>query len=95
MPWLFPPVNYHNCRRYDDRFSERHPIFDRAMRKLDDQNGSLHLPPLEKATSPMTKLFYLDVLKKRHKKRRAIILSQGQFKRHSRGAATTADELAA
>jgi hypothetical protein len=33
MPWLFPPVNYHNCRRYDDRFSERPPIFDKSMRE--------------------------------------------------------------
>jgi hypothetical protein len=33
MPWLFRPVNYHNCRRYDDRFSERHPIFDQALRE--------------------------------------------------------------
>ena len=31
MPWLFPPVNYHNSRRYDGHFPERHPIFDRAM----------------------------------------------------------------
>ena len=25
MSWLFPPVNNQNCRRYDDRFPERHP----------------------------------------------------------------------
>jgi hypothetical protein len=77
MPWFFPPVNNQNCRRYDDRFSLRHPIFDRALRELDNQNGSLHLPAAGKATSPMTKLFYLDVLRKRHKKRRAIIVHKG------------------
>jgi hypothetical protein len=48
MPRLFPPVNNQNRRRYDDRISERRPIFDRAMCELDNQNGSLHLPPLEK-----------------------------------------------
>jgi hypothetical protein len=43
----------------------------------------------------MTKLFYLGVLKKRHKKQRGDNCAQGQFKRHSRDAATTADDLAA
>jgi hypothetical protein len=43
----------------------------------------------------MTKLFHLDVLKKRHKKQRAIIVHKGSSSGIRVARLTTADELTA
>jgi hypothetical protein len=86
MPWLSPPVNNQNCRRYDDRFSERHPsLIERCVNSTIRMDRSI-FPRL---------LFYLDVFKKRHKKQRAIIVHKGSSSGIRVARLTTADELTA
>ena len=45
----FQSINDENHRRYDDRFSERHPIFDQAKRERGGRTGGVMGPETREA----------------------------------------------